>query len=378
MAEALTIMFWPESAYGPTNQCIGLAAILRERGHRIVFAAESSWAGQAGAVRVRRGTRRPRRASRGRRRRGPRQVLDRLHRRDGAGVPQADRRAAGELHPADLSGAHRRREVLRAAAARDHRRTPARRHRRGQRGALPGAGDRRGAVRADRLLQPAGGLRAGRAAAVLRAAQCRPLRMGRLPRRVRPHPPGDVGRVQRLGAGAGRRGAAGAGVHAARQRREPLRLSGRGRLHRRPPAGRQLDPDGFQRPGDRRRVRAARPARRPTRGQRTGLSVAGLPRRRGRRADAAAGRRPRHHPPPVHRQQGTTGRPNHAGRQHGWRADGAADQGHPAGRPGDLARRQQHRHRDAALRQAADRAAAVLGPVRKRPAHRRTRASGCG
>lgn len=45
-SEALTIMFWPESAYGPTNQCIGLAAILASRGHRIVFAAESSWAGK--------------------------------------------------------------------------------------------------------------------------------------------------------------------------------------------------------------------------------------------------------------------------------------------------------------------------------------------
>jgi MGT family glycosyltransferase len=44
----LTIMFWPESAYGPTNQCIGLAAILRDRGHTIVFAAESSWAGKLG------------------------------------------------------------------------------------------------------------------------------------------------------------------------------------------------------------------------------------------------------------------------------------------------------------------------------------------
>jgi MGT family glycosyltransferase len=43
---ALTIMFWPESAYGPTNQCIGLADVLRDRGHRIVFAAESSWAGK--------------------------------------------------------------------------------------------------------------------------------------------------------------------------------------------------------------------------------------------------------------------------------------------------------------------------------------------
>ncbi len=43
---SLTIMFWPESAYGPTNQCIGLADILRRRGHTIVFAAESSWAGK--------------------------------------------------------------------------------------------------------------------------------------------------------------------------------------------------------------------------------------------------------------------------------------------------------------------------------------------
>jgi MGT family glycosyltransferase len=46
MPTPLTIMFFPESAYGPTNQCIGLAAILRDRGHTIVFAAESSWAGK--------------------------------------------------------------------------------------------------------------------------------------------------------------------------------------------------------------------------------------------------------------------------------------------------------------------------------------------
>jgi MGT family glycosyltransferase len=46
MPTPLTIMFWPESAYGPTNQCIGLAAILRDRGHTIAFAAESSWAGK--------------------------------------------------------------------------------------------------------------------------------------------------------------------------------------------------------------------------------------------------------------------------------------------------------------------------------------------
>jgi MGT family glycosyltransferase len=36
----------PESAYGPTNNCIGIGAILLERGHRVVFAAESSWKGR--------------------------------------------------------------------------------------------------------------------------------------------------------------------------------------------------------------------------------------------------------------------------------------------------------------------------------------------
>ena len=42
----LTVLFLPESAYGPTNQCIGLGDLLLERGHRVVFAAESSWAGR--------------------------------------------------------------------------------------------------------------------------------------------------------------------------------------------------------------------------------------------------------------------------------------------------------------------------------------------
>jgi MGT family glycosyltransferase len=42
----LTIMFWPESAYGPTNQCIGIGDILLRRGHTVVFAAESSWKGR--------------------------------------------------------------------------------------------------------------------------------------------------------------------------------------------------------------------------------------------------------------------------------------------------------------------------------------------
>jgi MGT family glycosyltransferase len=42
----LTVLFMPESAYGPTNNCIGIADVLRRRGHRVVFAAEASWTGR--------------------------------------------------------------------------------------------------------------------------------------------------------------------------------------------------------------------------------------------------------------------------------------------------------------------------------------------
>ncbi len=42
----LTIVFMPESAYGPTNNCIGIGKVLERRGHRVVFAAEASWKGR--------------------------------------------------------------------------------------------------------------------------------------------------------------------------------------------------------------------------------------------------------------------------------------------------------------------------------------------
>ena len=57
----LTVLFMPESAYGPTNNCIGIGDVLRRRGHRVVFAAEASWKGKLGAARLRGGPRRPRR-----------------------------------------------------------------------------------------------------------------------------------------------------------------------------------------------------------------------------------------------------------------------------------------------------------------------------
>jgi MGT family glycosyltransferase len=44
--DRLTIVFMPESAYGPTNNCIGIGKILEQRGHRVIFAAEASWRGR--------------------------------------------------------------------------------------------------------------------------------------------------------------------------------------------------------------------------------------------------------------------------------------------------------------------------------------------
>ena len=45
MTDARTIVFFPEGAYGPTNNCVGIGNVLRERGHRVVFVVEESFAG---------------------------------------------------------------------------------------------------------------------------------------------------------------------------------------------------------------------------------------------------------------------------------------------------------------------------------------------
>jgi UDP:flavonoid glycosyltransferase YjiC (YdhE family) len=45
VADQRTIVFFPESAYGPTNNCVGIGDVLRRRGHRVVFVLEESFAG---------------------------------------------------------------------------------------------------------------------------------------------------------------------------------------------------------------------------------------------------------------------------------------------------------------------------------------------
>jgi MGT family glycosyltransferase len=43
--DAKTIVFFPEGAFGPTNNCVGIGDVLRRRGHRVVFVVEESFAG---------------------------------------------------------------------------------------------------------------------------------------------------------------------------------------------------------------------------------------------------------------------------------------------------------------------------------------------
>ena len=42
---AKTVVFFPEGAFGPTNNCVGIGEQLRDRGHRVVFIVEESFAG---------------------------------------------------------------------------------------------------------------------------------------------------------------------------------------------------------------------------------------------------------------------------------------------------------------------------------------------
>ena len=45
MSERQTIVFFPEGAYGPTNNCVGIGQVLKRRGAHVVFVVEESFAG---------------------------------------------------------------------------------------------------------------------------------------------------------------------------------------------------------------------------------------------------------------------------------------------------------------------------------------------
>jgi len=45
LSDRPTFIFFPEGAYGPTNNCVGIGQVLRARGARVVFVVEESFAG---------------------------------------------------------------------------------------------------------------------------------------------------------------------------------------------------------------------------------------------------------------------------------------------------------------------------------------------
>jgi MGT family glycosyltransferase len=45
MSDGKTVVFFPEGAFGPTNNCVGIGEVLRRRGHRVLFVVEESFAG---------------------------------------------------------------------------------------------------------------------------------------------------------------------------------------------------------------------------------------------------------------------------------------------------------------------------------------------
>src|SRR3954451_16642796 len=46
--EGKTVVFFPEGAFGPTNNCVGIGGVLRRRGHRAFFVIEEHFAGTLG------------------------------------------------------------------------------------------------------------------------------------------------------------------------------------------------------------------------------------------------------------------------------------------------------------------------------------------
>ena len=92
MADTKTIVFFPEGAFGPTNNCVGIGNVLKERGHRVVFVVEESFAGTLEAKGFEEATMRLAPPPEEPEVPGP--VLEGLHPGDRAGVPQAHDRAA--------------------------------------------------------------------------------------------------------------------------------------------------------------------------------------------------------------------------------------------------------------------------------------------
>ena len=367
----MTVVFFPEGAFGPDEQlrrdratCCGSAA------QRVVFVVEESFAGTLEAQGFEERADAAQAAARGRG--GARPVLEGLRPRHGARCSASRRSSSSETFILPVW-----QELVDGARYVDER--------------LAEIFDElepdvivednvvafpavlaSGGLGADRLLQPARAEGPGAAAAVLRLPDRRPGRLGGVPRAstAELHEP-----LQReFSAFCEERGAPPLPELEFMHESPFLNLylyPGRGRLPRgRVPLGADLAATSS-------RACARSTSRSSCRPRATGalvyLSLGSLG-----SADVELMQPPGRcrWPTTPHRvswSQGPAARPSRAGAEHDRRRVPAAARDPAAGRPRDHPRRQQHRHRVDPLRQADDRAAALLGPVRQRPARRRDR-----
>ncbi len=315
MAEdRLTIVFMPESAYGPTNNCVGIGKLLEQRGHRVVFAAEASWKGRLEPL-------------------GFEEDLVDL-----APPPEdEEEQDAGQFWTdfiTETAPEFRKPTIEQLSTfiepvfsslidgatycepqlKRDPGPRPARCDRRGQRERVPGAAHERCPVGPDHVVQPARDEGPRPAAGLQRLPDRRHDRVGGLPRGVRAGAPADLGAVQRVRAR--QRGAAGARprVHPRVRAPEPLRVPGGRGLPAVASARADVAPPRVERARHRGAVGGARRAPRTRR--RARVPVARIARVSRRRADAPARDGARRHPAPLRRQQGSARGRVRPSRQH--------------------------------------------------------------
>ena len=197
MTDGKTIAFFPEpGAWGPTNNCVAIANVLQERGHRIVFVVDESFRGRPRGKGVR-GAADADGAARGERRsrRGP---VGGVHPGHRAGVREAHDRADRDRDEADLGGPGGRRAIQ---PRHDHGhlgRGAPRRGRDRQRDGVSRDRAGRRAVGAVRVGEPAGDARRPAAAGPVGPAGRGPQPMAALPRGVPPPACGAACRAQRL------------------------------------------------------------------------------------------------------------------------------------------------------------------------------------
>ena len=232
-----TVVFFPEGAFGPTNNCVGIGEQLLARGHRVVFIIEESFAGTLAA-------------------RGFEEALMRL------GPPPEVEEAPGQFWKdfiRDTAPVFRKPTIEQLEtfiqptwqALLD-----------GSRYVEPRLKEIFAEVQPDVIVEdnvPGFPAVVTADAPWVRIMSCnplempdadlapvfsglprgRPLRLGRLPRRVRAHAPDDVAGLRRVVAGAGRAAARRPAVHPPVPGPEPVPVPGGGRL----PAGAAARPD---------------------------------------------------------------------------------------------------------------------------------------